>query len=296
MVVEDEPEMTTALADVQEASIALPGGPDWLTFHDGFLWVKRDDGFVTRIDPGSNTPSGEVEADTKSDRLCQGIGSGGGAVWSCSGSDIVRIDPDRLEVVASIAVPKVFAQGRLVFADGKIWVISGEGDRLVGVDASTNEIGPMVELPVLCNELGPGPDTVWVVCPDAGALLAVDPVAAEVTDQVELAAPSAAFGTETDVWVFYEEGLVRIDVESLEQVARFPKLEAGLAGDVAVEGDEVWVRTEPGFLHRIDAASNTVAERIVPEETLSGGAVLVDAESVWTTAYDDNVLLRLRRG
>jgi hypothetical protein len=78
--VEDRPEATRSLADVQEASIRLPGNPDWLAPHGGFVWVKRDDGIVTRIDPAANRPNGEVRADTKSEQLCQGIGAGGGAV------------------------------------------------------------------------------------------------------------------------------------------------------------------------------------------------------------------------
>jgi hypothetical protein len=92
----------------------------WVTnsFYHGFVWVKRDDGFVTRIDPRSNKPSGQVGAYTDQQHYCQGIGAGGGAVWSCSGSNITRIAPDRMKIVASIPAGKVFDQWRLVFADG----------------------------------------------------------------------------------------------------------------------------------------------------------------------------------
>jgi streptogramin lyase len=296
--VDQEPQITTPLAAVQEASITLPGEPDWLTSHGGFVWVKRADGFVTRIDPRTSRSSGEVHADTKSEQtrrpFCEGIGSGGGAVWSCSGSDVVRIDPKRLKVVASIPVRKVFAQGRLVFAGGRIWVISGEGDRLVGIDVSTNRIGPPIELPVACDDLGPGVDTVWVICPSAGTVLALDPASGSIDGRFELANPAGAFGTESDLWVGYEEGLARIDVKTLRQVARF----AGLppVTDLTVAEEDVWVRTETGFLHRIDATSNTVAEQVHPKDAFSsGGSVLVAAGSVWVSAYDDDILLRLRR-
>ena len=118
------------VATPSELETVLPGEPPdrirvELVSHGGFAWVKRDDGVVTRIDPATNTPKGEVRADTKSEGcpercLCQGIGAGGGAVWSCSGSDVVRIDPKRLRVTASLSVGKVFDQGKLVFAGGKI--------------------------------------------------------------------------------------------------------------------------------------------------------------------------------
>jgi hypothetical protein len=294
--VRDRPRRTTPLADVREASISLPGGPDWLTSHAGFIWVKRDDGIVTRVDPGGNKPSGEVRADTKSEQLCQGIGAGGGAVWSCSGSDVVRIDPKRMRVVASVRVGKVFDQGRLVFADGHIWVLTGEGDRLVGIDTATNSPGPEIELPVKCGELGPGPETVWAVCPLSNRVVAVDVAARSIKGELELESPSSAYGTETDVWVGYRDGFARVDAESLEQVAIFASLDPGAGGDVAVDAGSVWVRTEEGFLHRIDERSNTIAEQIAPEGRLSGGTLLAAEGSLWTTAYDDNILLRLRPG
>jgi len=293
--VDDRPEVTTPLADAEQASIQLPGGPDWLAFHDGFVWVKRDDGIVTRIDPATNRPKGDVRADTKSEQLCQGIGSGGGAVWSCSGSDVVQIDPKQLKVTASIPVGKIFDQGRLVFAAGKIWVLSGEGDRLVGIDARTADVGSTAELPAPCSELGPGAEMLWVLCPRAGVVLAVDPTSASVETQIELPEPSVAFGTERDLWVGSAGSLVRVDLDKLTPVARFANLDPGAEGSVAVDGENVWVRTQAGFLYRIDATSNVVAERIEPANALSGGDVVVEAGSVWTTAFDDKLLLRLRR-
>ncbi len=294
--VENRPERTMPLADIQEASIRLPGGPDWMTFHDGYVWVKRDDGIVTRIDPRTNKPNGEVRADTKSEQLCQGIGSGGGAVWSCSGSDVVRIDPQRLKVTASIPAAKIFDSGRFVVAGGKIWVLSGEGDRLVGIETTTASIGPTVELPVPCTELGLGADMVWVVCPRDGMVLGVDPASASVEAELELEEPSVAFGTKRDLWVGSAGSLVRVDLETLEPVARFADLDPEVDGDLAVDGDNVWVRMPAGILHRIDAASNAVAERIEPEDSLSVGAMIFGAGSVWTTASEHNVLLRLRPG
>jgi outer membrane protein assembly factor BamB len=290
------PQRATPLAQVQEAEIALTGGPDWTTSYDGFVWVKRDDGFVTRIDPATSEPTGEVRADTKSNQYCQGIGSGEGAVWSCSGSDVVRIDPETLEVVVSIPVGKVYTQGRLVVAKGHVWVLTGDGDRLTGIDTRTNRAGPEVELPFKCGELGPGTaETVWVICPTDGRVVAVDVANQEVEGVVEVDSPAAAFGTETDAWVLSQRALVRIDAESLDTVARFTQLvDPRGEGDVAVDGDDVWVRTEDGFLHRVDASSNVLAEQIQLEDGLSSGAVIVFEGSLWTTAFNDELVLRLR--
>jgi hypothetical protein len=289
------PAASTPLGDAQEAALDVIGGPDWLVELDGFVWVKRDDGLVTKIDTRTNKPVGEVEADTKSQQACQGIGSGGGFVWSCAGSDVARIDPTALEVTDSIPVSKVPDQGRLVFAADRIWVLSGNGDQLVGIDASTGEPGPPLALPVSsCTDLGPGVDRLWVVCPNANMVIGVDPAVPSVEEEIDSEAPTGAFGTETDVWIGYAEGLGRFDAESLDQLAVFTGLQPTNEGVVAVAGEDVWVRQPAGFLYRIDATSNSVEEQVVPDEPLSGGDLIVTADGVWTTAYDDNLVLRLR--
>ncbi len=42
------------------------------------------------------------------------------------------------------------------------------------------------------------------------------------------------------------------------------------------------------------SAANTVEEQVVPDEPLSGGDVLVVDDALWISAYDDNIVLRLR--
>ena len=110
VTVPGRPQQTMSLRAVQQASIPVPN-LSWLSFYQGFVWVKRDDGFVTKIDPHSNKPSGQVGAYTDQQHYCQGIGAGGGAIWSCSGSSITRIHPGQMKIVASIPVGKVLRSG-----------------------------------------------------------------------------------------------------------------------------------------------------------------------------------------
>lgn len=284
---------TTPLRAVQQASIPVPN-LSWLTFYRGFVWVKRDDGFVTRIDPRTNKPSGQVGAYTDQQHYCQGIGAGGGAVWSCSGSSITRIDPGRMRIVATIAAGKAFDQGRLVFADGHLWVITGRtGDQLTGIDAATNRLGPVIKLPVGCSDLAQGTGAVWVLCPAASKVIKVDVARRTIQGTLTLTAING-FATATDLWTGSDRGLVRVDAKTLEPVALFKGVNTGLDGDVAVDGARVWVRSQDGFLYRIDAASDTVAEQITPEGEPGGGSLLIATGSIWTTADDVSNLLRLR--
>lgn len=290
------PGQTVALRSVQQAAINIPN-LSWLTFYRRHVWVKTDDGFVVKVDPRTNKPTGRVGAFTGQDTYCQGIGSGGGAVWSCSRSNITRIDPQRTKIVASVPVGKVFAQGRLVFMDGRLWVIAGRtGNELVGIDARTNRPDPPIILPVGCSDLAQGGNAVWVLCPTANRVVKVDVAHRSVAGIVVVPAPSDGFATATDLWVGSDEGLVRVNANSLKRVAVFEGLNPGTAGDVAVNGDRVWVRINGPFLYRIDAKSNKVAKQITSGGTVGGGSLLVGAGSLWTGADDAGNLLRLRTG
>jgi streptogramin lyase len=294
------PRHMTPLRAVQQASIVVPT-LSWLTFYHGFVWVKRDDGFIARIDPRTDKPAGQVGAYTDQQHYCQGIGAGGGAVWSCSGSSITRIDPGRMKIVATIAAGKIAGQGRLVFAAGHLWVITGRtGDQLTGIDAATNRPGPVIKLPAGCGDLAnlaPGTGAVWVECPSftPGASRIVKVNVARRTIQGTLALTAFnGFATPTDLWAGSDRGLVRVDAQTLQPVALFTRVNTGLDGDVAVDGDRVWVRSQGGFLYRLDARSDTVTEQVRPDGAPGGGSVLLAAGSIWTTADDISNLLRLR--
>ena len=64
-------------------------------------------------------------------------------------------------------------------------------------------------------------------------------------------------------------------------------------GDIEATGDAVWVRTGGFFLRRVDPNTLEVVEDLTAAEQ-SGGEVIVAYDSVWATAYDDNMLYRIR--
>ena len=293
--VSGKPARTRPLRAVQEASLDIPN-LSWLTSYGGYVWVKRDDGFVTRVDPRSNKAQGKVGAYTGSeDDYCQGIGAGGGAVWSCTRTAITRIDPAKMKIVASLPVVKVFDQGRLVFASGRLWVITGRnGNQLTGIDPATNRPDRPITLPVGCNDLAQGGPDLWVLCGAANRVVKVDPAARRVIGQLTLADPEAGYATPTDLWVSSNRGLVRVDRRTLKPIALVQGLNAGQLGDVAADRNRVWVRLEAGFLYRVDAESNRVVEQIKTSGRPGGGSLLVASGSLWTTADEIGELLRLR--
>lgn len=282
------------LADVQEAELEL-ASPDYLAELDGAVWVKLDGGDVVELDPATAKQLQSLDLNLDQDDLCQGLGTGGGYVWSCTASDVLRIDPATAKIVDTIPGVKIRDQGLMPFAEGRIWVLSGNADQLVGIDAATAQPGDPIALPTTCGDVGPGEgSTLWVVCGLQNAVLQVDVDAGTVVNRLELPSPTIAWGTATDVWVGDSDGLVRIGLASMQPVAVFDGLNPDLSGDLMISGDDVWVRSAAGFLHRIDAATNAVVAHVEPPEAVSGGSVLATDDAVWVTEYDDNVVLQLK--
>ena len=81
-----------------------------------------------------------------------------------------------------------------------------------------------------------------------------------------------------------------MDMESLKPVITFTNLSNA---DLFATQEAVWVRLEDGFLYRIDPASNELMEQIKTDQSLSIGSILVTPDSIWTTAGDDDLLVRL---
>ena len=174
------------------------------------------------------------------------------------------------------------------------------GNQLTGIDAATNRPGPVITLPANCSDLAnlaPGTSAVWVLCPSftpgASRVIKVDVARRRIQGTLTLTALNG-FATSTDLWTGSDRGLVRVDATTLQPVALFQGVNTGLDGDVAVDGDRVWVRSQDGFLYRLDARTDTVTEQIKPDDAPGGGSLLLATGSVWTTADDISYLLRLR--
>ena len=86
----------------------------------------------------------------------------------------------------------------------------------------------------------------------------VDVDAGEVLQQIDIEAPTAAWGTDADVWVGYADGLARIDVATGQPGVVFD-LAPGLAGDLAVDGDAEVVNA--ARLNAADAIWSVCADR-----------------------------------
>lgn len=277
--------------DRVEAVLTMPS-PSWLTADDDAVYVRRDDGVVSRVDPATDEVTDLAEIPGP---LCQGIGVGFGAVWTCSGPDVVAVDLDDGEVGAPIPVGKAAVQGHLGVGHGRVWVLVGDGSQLVGIDPETREPDEPIDLGVRGTDVAVADDAVWVASAVDDSVVRVDPTTAEVDLTVGgLGGASALAFTDGTAWVAGSSGTFALDAESGELGAVVGG-GAGADGAVAADDTSVWVRRADTFLREVDAdEAEAVAD--ISADVTSGGDVIVAFGSLWVTAYDDAVLYRLSRG
>lgn len=291
------------LEDRLEREIKTTDEPDWMVDAFGSLWTIRGNGDVLRIDPGNGRVIATIENPFGfKPPLCQGIGASDDSIWACPANgkppgSVVRIDPDANKVVSTLSTRKVPEQGRLISAAGQLWLLTDSGETLTGIDLETEK--PTSELPLgtRCLQIAsqpPDEETLWALCPFDGFLLRIDPTVPEVTGRLELAGAAHA-SVADDVWVAFDDGIAQVDPESLDVTAVYD-LSVRYGGASYATEDEVWVREDSGnFLARIDPAEQRVVETIQAPKLPSSGDVIVIADSVWATAYDQSTIVQLRR-
>jgi hypothetical protein len=191
-------------------------------------------------------------------------------------------------------VSKVFDQLRLPFAGGKLWVLGADGSSLIGVDPVTAAATSRT-LPVRCLQLFGSDNMLIAICRVDNVILRIDPASGAISARRSIASPGFAATSGTDTWEDTSEGVQRLDT-ALRTTAVYPYLVVGLGGDLAVDGTgAIWARQQSGFLFHIDPNRNAVVEQVTASGSLSGGSLLITGDSIWTTASDDAVLLRLHR-
>src|SRR4051812_9974103 len=297
------PVPTVALRDRQIARFRLTGQPDWLASDGRYLYVKEDSGDVIAIDPGSNRIAWSV---TAASGLCQGLGEGFGAVWTCSSDpsadtdDVVRIDPRTHRVVSRLKVGKSNRQGRLVTGFGRVWVIrtTPAGSTLVGINPVTERADPPIPLGMLAVELTIDRNLVWAVGSVTGEVAGVDPRAAKVVRRVRglarLGGPSLlTVGDGALLWVSGENATAGIDRQSDRVIVDVAQPTKGYGGMAATTTD-LWIHSGDPFLTRIDPVTGRPVERITAPDLPNPGDVLYAFGSLWASANNQATLVRLR--
>jgi len=207
---------------------------------------------------------------------------------------VIPIDPDSGTRGTPIPVNKTAQHGHLATGFDRLWVLTGDGSTLAGIDPETGAVTVEIALDAMCIDVAIDDTSVWVACALDDVVLRVDPATSMVVDRLEVAEPYGVAFTEGAAWVGAASSVVRIDPESLGVVATIHG-GTGRYGGLAADDDGVWVRRAAAPLVRIDPQTNEVTDELDLGVT-SGGDVLVAHGALWTTAYGDQALFRVELG
>jgi hypothetical protein len=278
--------------------IELLGGPDWLAADESFLYVKLDGGRVDRIDPatGTDVASAQISGEGGlSGSGCQGIGIGFDSVWTCHGTDVVRLGLDPFEEVARIDAGKAASQGHLSTGFGRVWVLQGDGSTLAGIDPRTDAVGAPIALPVRGTDLAAGSNGIWIVSALDDAVVVIDPTSGSVLHRIDgINGPMVLSAAEDVMWVGGATAVHRIDQATATIQAT---VDGGIGRDGAIAADEAgaWVR-RGNEVHHIAGRSGPADEDAFGLDLAapSPGDMLVAFGALWTTASEDAALFRIQ--
>jgi streptogramin lyase len=276
--------------DVLVAQLTLTGDPDWLVADEHGLWVFRQSGEFTLVDPAANEVTGTVSLGNTN--LCSGIGASFGSVWTCKEGDVVRIDPDAMEVTHRYPVRKQAAQGHLVGGFGHVWVLTGDGSTLVGIDPETDNVAAEYELPARGGDVAMSEDALWLPCRIDDRVLKLDPATGEVLLDIEVANPVTVATGDGEVWVGTATDTQRLDPDTGE-VLLTSEAPTRPEGALALDDDSVWVRNAEDFVVEVDRTTGERVRQITAEGLTSSGDMLVLDGDLWVASYDDQVLFHL---
>ncbi|HZB78759.1 MAG TPA: hypothetical protein VE522_02790 [Actinomycetota bacterium] len=186
----------------------------------------------------------------------------------------------------------------LAEAGGHVWVTAFDGNELIEIDPTTNQVVETYRMPGGPCGMAERDGTLWIETPNAGSLVAFDPKRGEVIDRIRI--PGGVVGvtsTSSGLWgVAGEAGqVVQIDPDSRRVVARVDV--EGPLGGLAVDRGQIWTVAGRSELVRIDPGSHSIVQRIKLESFEAEG-LAIGGNLLWvSSSFEGNVLrVDLRTG
>jgi streptogramin lyase len=264
------------------ATIPIDGSPDWPLVAYDSVWVSNSGtGKIQRFDPRTNT----VTADVPITQPCNGLTSGGGAVWtgSCAGGGYVaRIDPATNTIVATRQVALAAdGEGQVAFGFGSLWVATGEG-HLLRLDPRLAKVQSTIDIPAGASAALTDQDAVWVTSPNDAHLLRVDPNTNTVVGTYVTGGHpqflTSGFGS---IWTLNQGDGTVTRVDKAHGAATTIAAESpGEGGCITTGLGGVWLTIYTKPLTRIAPTTNTVTEQLTGQ---GGDCVITGFDSVWLT-------------
>jgi YVTN family beta-propeller protein len=285
--------------DIDEAGglhIAGTPSPDWVILAGDSAWVAGVGAGIGRYDRHTGEVLPEVAL---TGEICLAMGAGFGSVWlgNCTTRQIVRIDEDTGEIVATTERIPEGIQGESSIAVGEdgVWFLTFSANpKLIKIDPTTNAVAASFEAPQFSRSVRAGFGVLWVTNTN-GNVARINPADGSVVAVIPTG-PIADFLAvgEDAVWVQNNgDGTVsRVDPATNAVAATIRVSGRPIqGGDIAVGGGSVWARVSDVLVAQIDPATNAVVARF--GESWGSGSVAADDAAVWISAHDILSIWRL---
>lgn len=274
-----------------EATLDIPGAPDWMAL-DEHLWISNaPKNSVTRIDPQTNQIVATI---TVGARPCAGLVAGFGSLWvpNCGDKTVSRVDLKTGTVTTTFPMTIGNSEGAVAVGAGSFWMMTDAKGTLARIDPATNKVVAEINIAPGSFAVAFADNTVWITSTEKNLLTRVN-AATNVVEETVPVGPRPRFLTIGDgaVWTLNQgDGSIsRVDIKTNKVVATIEAGLPGTGGEIAYGEGSVWATVFEFPLTRIDPSTNKVPQQFFGP---GGDSVRVGFGSVWLTDLSRGKLMR----
>ncbi|MEX2195189.1 MAG: protein kinase [Thermoleophilaceae bacterium] len=291
----DEADPGNPAGDVVGSPIDVGDQPfDMATSLDGTIWIANlSDSSVSKLDEAS----GGVTPITIEGSAPSAIAASDDGVWAYTFSEtITRIDPETNET-RDITIPPLGDAVLLEAGAGAAWILDSENERVLRIDAASDEVSEPIDVGAGASGLAVGTDFVFVAR-ENGEIVFISPTTQEVVGR------PLEVGVDDLGGVGFVEG--RLYVAARNRELREIDVASGVVGEPVqfpsgasffdIGEDSLWI-TFPiaNELRRFSLSEREpVGEPIEVER--SPGGVIVGEQSVWVAHPNGDVVVEVDPG
>jgi YVTN family beta-propeller protein len=197
-------------------------------------------------------------------------------------------------VIAAVAVTSIGLSGH-----GR--PVRAGPNSLAAIDTHTNRLAGFVPVGARPGAITFGAGSLWVANRDDQTVSRIDPAGLHVLRTLPVGGVPTGIGASADaIWVAESSpasansvSVIRIapDFNTVGAPLTIDEVVPGSPGEVAADGEVVWVAPSSGLLTRLDAVTGKVAEQVDPNSGPS--AIEVGDGAVWVTDSEGNNVTRV---
>ena len=275
------------------ATIATGGTPDWMAMSPDSVWISNDAiRSVQRVDARTNRLTARIAVNGEPcSGLLYAFRSVWSPVCGKHPS-LDRIDPSTNAVIAVYPIHPQNSEGGIAASEDSIWLATSDG-ALSRVDPATGRVVQRIAIPSGSLNPLYANGIVWLTSGEHDKLLAIDPHSGKILARVRVGSkPRFLTAAGGFVWTLNQgDGTItKVDATGKRVVATIHANIPGHGGEITYGNGSVWATLIKTPLTRVDGRTNAILGQWYG---IGGDAVRFGHGSVWLTDYDHGRVWRL---